>query len=90
MSRQERLVPLAFSFQRLQLRSHIDCAVAVVTYIKRYHADGVAGNQERIPLLVVKDKGEDTAQALQHPTNLLVSEKVPLSHGRGVKGEASI
>ena len=43
---QKRLVMIALSFQCFQLTGDIYLAVRIVTYIKRYHADRVAGYEE--------------------------------------------
>ena len=40
--------------------------------------------------LIVKRKGEDAAEALQHALNLLVHGIAPLFHGGGAGGEAAV
>ena len=65
MARQERLIPFALPFERLQFRSHIDLSVAVITNIKRYHTNWVASNQERILFLIIKHKSEDARNIFQ-------------------------
>ena len=65
MSGQERLVALTLSFEGFEFGGHIDFPVAVVADIKRYDADGVAGNQELVAFLVVEHKGKDAAEGFE-------------------------
>ena len=74
MAWKEGLVTLALSFEGLQFGGHIDGAVAVVANIERYDADGVAGNQELVLLLVVEHEGEDATQVLEEVDALFAIE----------------
>ena len=74
MSRQEGLVALTLSFKSLQLRGYVDGAIAVVTNVKRYDANGVAGYQELILLLVVEGEGEDTAKFFEEVYSFVAIE----------------
>ena len=76
VSRQERLIALALSLESLQLRSHQHLAVAVVAYIERYHADGVAGYEKLVTRLVVEHEGEYAVELLQHTAYLPVAQVV--------------
>ena len=71
MSGQERLIALTLTFEGFQFGGDIDGAVAVISYIKRYHADGVAGNQELVALLIVKYEGENAAEVFEEVDALL-------------------
>ena len=75
MAGQEGLVALALALQRLQFGSHVNRAVAVVADIERNHADGVAGDEEGIALLVVKDEGKDAVEVLEEVDALLAIER---------------
>ena len=70
MARQERLVAFTLSFKGLQLRGNIHRAIAVIADIKRYHTDGVTGNQELVLLFIVEHKGKDTTQVLEEVNTL--------------------
>ena len=74
VSGQERLISLTLTFQRLQFRGHIDRSVLVISNVEWYHADGVAGNQKSILLLVIEHKSEDAAEVFQK-TNALLTVK---------------
>ena len=76
MPRQERLVALALSLQCFQLAGNIDFSVAVVSYIKRYDADGIAGNQELVPLLVIEGEGEDARKLFQKMSQRAAIERI--------------
>ena len=65
MAWQEGLVALTLSFEGFQFRGDIHGAVTAVTDIKRYHTDGVAGNQKLVFLLVIKGEGEDTTEVFK-------------------------
>ena len=65
MAGQEWLVAFALAFEGFQLGGDVDGAVSVVADIKRYHADGVAGYQELVALLVVEDEGKDAAELFE-------------------------
>ena len=74
MSGQERLIALTLTFEGFQFGGDIDGAVAVISYIKRYHADGVAGNQELIALLIVEHKSKNAAELLEEVDAFLTIE----------------
>ena len=74
MSGQERLISLTLAFKRFQFGSHIDRSVLVISNVEWYHADGVAGNQKSILLLVIEHKSEDAAEVFQK-TNALLTVK---------------
>ena len=72
---QEGFVSLTLTFECLQFGGNIHGAVAVIAYIQRYHADGVAGYQEGILLFVVKGEGKDAADVLQEVDALVAIER---------------
>ena len=74
MTRQERFVTFALSFKGFQFGSHVDSTVTVVAYIKRYNANGIAGNEELIALLVIEHKGEDATQVFEEIDAFLTIE----------------
>ena len=74
MTGQKRLIFLTLSFEGFQLGSHIHLAVAVVADVKRYHANGVAGDEELIFLFVVKHEGEDSVQVFEELDAFLTIE----------------
>ena len=74
MSGQEGFVLFAETFQGFQLAGNVHGAVAVIAYIKRYNANGVAGYQECILLLVVEGKGKDAGEVLQKVDAFLALE----------------
>ena len=55
---------VALPLERFQFAGHIHAAVGVVANIKRNDADGVAGDEERIIIGIVKREGEDAAEPL--------------------------
>ena len=71
---QEGLVTLALALEGFQFGGDVDGAIAIVTYIKRYDADGVAGYEELIALLIVEHKGKDAAEVLEEVDALLAIE----------------
>ena len=72
---QEGFVSLTLPFECLQFGGNIHGAVAVIAYIQRYHADGVAGYQEGILLFVVKGEGKDAGDVLQEVDAFVVIER---------------
>ena len=74
MSRQEGLVALTLAFEGFQFAGHIDRAVAVVANIKRYHANGITGNEKLIPLFIIEHKGKDAAEVFQEVDALFTIE----------------
>ena len=75
MTRQERLVTFALAFECLQFGGHVEGAIAVVANVERYDADGVAGDEEGVTLLVVEHEGEDAAQVLEKVDAFLTVER---------------
>ena len=71
VSGQERLIAFALSFQRFQFAGHIHFSIAVVAYIKRYHADGVACNKKLVALGIIEGEGEDAAEVVEKVDALL-------------------
>ena len=74
MTWQEWLVALTLAFEGFQLAGYINRAVAVVTNIKRNHANRVAGNEKLVLLFVVEHKGKDAAEVFQEVDALLTIE----------------
>ena len=66
MAREEWLVVVALTFQRLQFACHQHFSILIITNIKRNYADRVAGNEELITLSIVKGEGKDTVQLFKH------------------------
>ena len=71
VSGQEGLIALALAFEGFQFGGDIHGAVAVISNIKRYHADGVAGNQELVALFIVEHESEDTTEVFEEVNALL-------------------
>jgi hypothetical protein len=86
VARQERLVALTLAFQSLEFTGHIDGAVAVISYIKRYHTNGVTGYEELVLLFVVEHKGKDAAEVFEEVDAFLtVESKDYLAVATGLK-----
>ena len=66
MSRQERFVMVALSFEGLEFGSHHHLAVVVVAYIEWYYANGVACYQKLIVLCIVESESKNTVQFFKH------------------------
>ena len=62
MSGKEWFIFVAHAFKGFQFAGAVDGSVGIAAYIKRYDADGVAGNEELVALFIIKSKSEDTAQ----------------------------
>ena len=71
MSRQKRLIVFTLSFEGFELGGHIHLSVAVVTNVKWNHANGIAGNEELVLLLVVERKGKDAAEVFKEVNSLI-------------------
>ena len=65
---------LAESFEGFQLGADIYCSVVIITYVKRYDTDWVAGNEEFVFLLVIKHKGEYAADVFKEVDTFLFVE----------------
>ena len=66
MSGKEWLVVVALTFESLQLRRHEHLAVLVEANIKRYYANGVAGDEELVAFGVVEGEGKNTVELFHH------------------------
>ena len=75
MTWQERLVTFALAFECLQFGGYVEGAIAVVANVEWYDADGVAGDEEGVTLLVVEHEGEDAAQVLEKVDAFLTVER---------------
>ena len=63
MAGKKNLVAVALALKSLELGSHVDMTLLVVAYIKRYDANGVAGNEEGIEVGIIERKSKDAAEA---------------------------
>ena len=68
---QEGFVALALAFQGFQFRCYVDGAVGIVPDVQGDHADGIAGDQEGVLLLVVQHEGENAVQFVQEVRTLV-------------------
>ena len=71
---QEGFEALALSLKGLEFAGHINSAVGIITNIKRYHTNGVSGNEEFVALLVVEHKGKDAAEVFEEVDAFLAVE----------------
>ena len=74
VARKEGFITLALAFEGFQLAGYIDGTVTIVADIKRNHADGVAGNEELVALLVVEHEGKDAVEVFEEIDALLTIE----------------
>ena len=71
MTRKERLVAVAESFQSLELAGNVNGSVSVVTNVKRDNSDRVAGDQESVLFAVIKGECIDSVYVLEKVQTLL-------------------
>ena len=75
VARREGLILLAEALERLELARHVYRAVVVGAHVERYHANGVARNQELVGLLVVEREGEDAAELVDERRTLVAPQR---------------
>ena len=69
MTREEWLVVVALTLERLQLACHQYFSIFIITNIKRNYTDRVTGDEELITLGIVKSEGKDAVQFFEHLGN---------------------
>ena len=78
---------VTLTLEGLELAGHVDTTVAVVTYVKRYHADRVAGDEKLFALFVVEGKGEDARETLEHGNDVFIAGVAAVGKEVAVEGE---
>lgn len=83
----ERLVLVAETLKGFQLTAEVDVSILVASYIKGYHADGVAGDEVIVRLFVIEGKGEDAVQFFEEADAFVfVKGKDDFAVGTGLEG----
>ena len=72
MPGQEGFVVVAKAFKGFELATEVEASLAVMAYVERNDAYGVAGDQVFVTFLIVEGKGKDAVQFFEE-VNALVS-----------------